>query len=276
MLITLAKPPVLDRLILLIYRAKVGVDFVFTVIGRYIKRLFISKETTNLTHRLQDDNSIFLVRFVASVTGKTYEEVNKFVNKNVQDESFKQYVQGLCQNGEDSFKADNEVRLARRIGGCAMIGLTKPKVIVETGVSKRPGSCVIASALLRNRSEGFDATYYVTHNNAGADLLFEPPHAQIRKILYENSIELPKKLTVPFDIFTNNSDHSTNYEAAEYETIQNQLSPSSFIIAHNAHCHVKLSAFLQKSGRQSLYFQEVLQNHRYPGAGSAVTFHKAQ
>ena len=203
MLRTLAKLPVLGRLILMIYRVKVGADFVFTVIGRYIKWLFISKETTNLTYHLRDDNSIYLVHFVAAVTGKTYEEVNKFVNEIVQDESFKQHVEGLYQNGEDAFKADKEVRLARRIGWYAMIRIAKPKVVVETGVDKGLGSCVIAAALLRNKAEGFDGTYYGTDINPGAGFLYKTPYAQMGKNLYGDTIESLKKIKCPIDIYKN-------------------------------------------------------------------------
>jgi len=271
---TIAKLPVLGRLVLIIYRIGVGLNFVLTTVGRYIKWLFTSKETTNLTYELRDDNLIYLGHFIASVTGKTYREVDGFFKEILEDPLFYKHVQDLYQHGDDAFKSDNEVRLARRVGWYAVIRIAKPKLVIETGVDKGLGSCVIAAALLRNRAEGFEGTYYGTDINPGAGFLFKAPYDQAGKILYGDSIESLKKINKPIDVFINDSDHSATYEAEEYETIKNQLSANSYVIADNAHCNTKLHEFALKTNRKFLYFQEVPKNHWYLGASIAVAYGK--
>lgn len=274
MLRTIAKLPVLGRLVLIIYRIGVGLNFVLTTVGKYIKWLFTSKETTNLTYDLRDDNLIYLGHFIATVTGKTYHEIDGFFKEILEDQSFYKHVQNLYQHGADAFKSDKEVRLARRLGWYVIIRITKPKLVIETGVDKGLGSCVIAAALLRNRAEGFEGSYYGTDINPGAGFLFKAPYNQVGKILYGDSIESLKKINEPIDVFINDSDHSATYEAEEYETIKNQLNANSYVIADNAHCNTKLHEFSLKTNRKFLYFQEVPKNHWYLGASIAVAYGK--
>lgn len=276
MLRTIAKVPIIGRLVLMIYRTKVGLSFVLVTFGRYIKWLFLSKETTNLTYHLRGDNLIYLRHFIATVTGKTYKEIDYLFNEILEDDAFYKHVQDLSQNGPDAFKSDKEVRLARRVGWYAIIRAIKPKLVIETGVDKGLGSCVIGAALLRNKSEGFEGTYYGTDINPNAGFLFKSPYDQVGKILYGDSIESLKKMNETIDVFINDSDHSENYEADEYETIKNQLSASAYIIADNAHCNTKLHEFALKTNRKFLFFQEVLKDHWYSGASIAVAFSKEQ
>ena len=273
---TIAKLPIIGRLVLIVYRISVGLNFVLTTVGRYIKWLFVSKETTNLTYDLRDDNLIYLGHFVAAVTGKTYQEVDAFFKEILEDTFFYKHVQDLYQHGADAFKSDKEVRIARRLAWYAIVRMNKPKLVIETGVDKGLGSCVIAAALLRNREEGFEGSYYGTDINPSAGFLFKAPYNQVGKILYGDSIESLKKINEPIDVFINDSDHSENYEAEEYETIKNQLSASSYIIADNAHCNTKLHEFALKTGRKFLYFQEVPKNHWYLGASIAVAYGKSK
>ncbi|MFN8343369.1 MAG: class I SAM-dependent methyltransferase [Spirosomataceae bacterium] len=269
---TIAKLPVLGRLVLMIYRIRVGLNYVLNTVGRYIKWLFVSRETTNLTYDLRSDNLIYLGHFIAAVTGKTYHEIDTLFKEILEDDSFFKHVQELSRHGADAFKSDKEVRLARRVGWYAVIRVIKPKLVIETGVDKGLGSCVIAAALLRNRAEGFEGSYYGTDINPGAGFLFKAPYDQVGKILYGDSIESLKKLNEPIDVFINDSDHSADYEAEEYETIKNHLSDSSFIIADNAHCNTRLHDFALKTGRKFLYFQEMPKDHWYIGASIAVAF----
>lgn len=271
---TIAKLPILGRLVLIIYRIRVGLGFVTTTVWRYVKWLLGSKETTNLTYHLRDDNLIYLGHFIAIVTGKTYKEVEVLFKEILEDTLLHKHVSELYKNGEDAFKSDNEVRLARRVGWYAIIRIVKPRLVIETGVDKGLGSCVIAAALLRNKAEGYEGKYYGTDINPSAGFLFQEPYSQMGKILYGDSIESLKKISEPIDVFINDSDHSENYEAQEYEIIKNNLSDSSYIIADNAHCNTKLHEFALKTDRKFLYFQEMPKNHWYVGASIAVAFGK--
>ncbi|MEZ4904590.1 MAG: class I SAM-dependent methyltransferase [Spirosomataceae bacterium] len=274
MLRTIAKLPLIGRFILFFYRIGVGSRFVISIVIRYIKWLFLSKETTNLTYHLGDDNLIYLSRFVAIAIEKPYTEINGYFEEILKDEVLKKHIEDESQHGLDAFKSDKEMRLARRIGWYAIVRAAKPTLVIETGVDKGLGSCVIAAALLKNKTEGFEGKYYGTDINPNAGFLFKPPYSAMGKVLYGDSITSLKKITENIDIFINDSDHSASYEAQEYETIQHLLSDKSYIIADNAHCNTKLHEFALKTGRKFSYFQELPKNHWYQGASISVAFGK--
>ncbi|MGH8488547.1 MAG: class I SAM-dependent methyltransferase [Gammaproteobacteria bacterium] len=86
--------------------------------------------------------------------------------------------------------------------------------MVETGVDKGLGSCVLA-ALLRHAAEGFPGRYYGTDINPAAGGLFCGEYARTGRILYGDSVRSLAQLDEPIDFFINDSDHSADYEALE-------------------------------------------------------------
>jgi predicted O-methyltransferase YrrM len=148
----------------------------------------------------------------------------------------------------------------------------KPKVVVETGVDKGLGSVVLCAALLRNRNDGEPGRYYGTDLNPAAGYLLSGKYAETGEILYGDSIESLRALGDPIDLFINDSDHSAEYEAAEYETIKDNLSPSAVILGDNSHVTDKLFQFSRHNGRQFIFWEEEPINHWYPGGGIGFSF----
>jgi predicted O-methyltransferase YrrM len=149
---------------------------------------------------------------------------------------------------------------------------TKPKKVVETGVEKGLGSCVIAAALKKNAEEGSQGIAYGTDINPAAGYLVGGVYAPYSKIFYGDSIESLKTLEGPIDLFINDSDHSAEYEAREYDTIEPKLSSGALVLGDNAHVTDKLLLFAEKTRRSFLYFQERPSGHWYPGAGIGIAF----
>jgi predicted O-methyltransferase YrrM len=160
------------------------------------------------------------------------------------------------------------------VGWYALVRALKPKVVIETGVEKGLGACVLSAALLRNKAEGHPGTYYGTDINPAAGFLYRAPYSDAGRILYGDSIESLKQLSGPIDFFINDSDHSAEYEAREYETISGKLSENAVLLADNAHVNDKLIQFAAKTGREFLFFQESPREHWYPGAGIGAAWRK--
>jgi hypothetical protein len=76
----------------------------------------------------------------------------------------------------------------------------------------------------------------------------------------------------PVDLFINDSDHSAEYEAREYEAIAPLLSENAVILGDNAHVTDKLARFSREQGRNFLMFNERPKDHWYPGAGIGISF----
>ncbi|MEI1305755.1 class I SAM-dependent methyltransferase [Rhizobium aouanii] len=167
---------------------------------------------------------------------------------------------------------DIEIAYGRRLGWYAIARVKKPKVLIETGVDHGVGSCVLASALLRNAAEGHPGRYYGTEIRPEAGALFTGEYATVGRILYGDSIQSLTTFAEPIDMFVNDSDHSGEYEYREYQTISEKLSIGAIILGDNAHVTDSLSRFSRETGRKFVFFSEKPLDHWYPGAGIGISF----
>jgi hypothetical protein len=151
----------------------------------------------------------------------------------------------------------------------------KPKVVVDTGVDKGLGSCILASALKRNSEEGNPGRYYGTDINPYAGYLLSGPYKEFGEILYGDSIESLKKFHHKIDLFINDSDHSKEYEEREYEIIKGNLTEKSIILGDNSDYSEKLLEFSLQTNRHFIYFHEMPHNHWYPGCGTGISFYRS-
>jgi len=176
-------------------------------------------------------------------------------------------------HSNESFKADRLAKYGRRIGWYAIIRAVKPHNVVETGVDKGLGSCVIVSALMKNAEEGHKGHYTGTDINPQAGYLLAPPYSEYGNILYGDSIDSLRKLNLDtIDVFINDSDHSADYEYEEYNTIRYKLHKGSIIIGDNSHLTSRLQEFALENNRRFLFFQENPKDHWTKGAGIGVCF----
>jgi len=266
------KTPLLGSFVLLAYRTKIILPDLFNEVKNFTGWLFKSKETTNYTYDLSSLNKLCLACFVSEITGRTVEEIQNYFHEIENDTELRNHIKDVTLRNERSFVADAKVEYSRRIGWYAFARVLKPKVVVETGVEKGLGACILTSALLKNSEEGFKGFYYGTDINPQAGYLLSGKYAETGKILYGDSIESLNKLDLSIDLFINDSDHSAGYEANEYEAIENKLSPGAVLLGDNSHLTDKLYLFARKTKRRFLFFKEEPVKHWYPGAGIGAAF----
>jgi len=234
---------------------------------------FTSREDTNYTYDLTEDNIRYLACTLALVLDQEYAVVWKYLEEARTDQYLQNHVTQTIQKSPLGRFADQQALFGRRLGWYVVVRVIKPRIVVETGVDKGLGSVLLCAALLRNRNEGFDGYYYGTDINPKAGYLLDGIYKEIGKILYGDSIESLSKLSVPIDLFVNDSDHSAEYEYQEYHTIQNQLHEGSILLSDNADICISLFRFSQETNRQFLFFKEVPANHWFPGAGIGFSFY---
>lgn len=269
---TLLSIPVLGTFILFLYRLKIVSSFQFAYNWLIVKWLFTSRETTNFTFDLDDHQYKYLADFVANVTNKPVAEIEGYIREIETDDTLKQHILSLTAKHPERYKADRVIRYGKRLGWYAMVRALKPRVVVETGVDKGLGCVVLTAALARNVQEGAQGEYYGTDINPQAGYLLQAPYAQYGKILYGDSVESLRKFDKPIDLFINDSDHSDEYEAAEYETIVGKLAPNAYIIGDNSDITDKLHVFSRKYNRRFLFYKETAKNHWYQGGGIGVSY----
>lgn len=232
-------------------RLKVIFPHLKSTLGKYFLWLFNSREINNFTYDLEDTNKRYLAAFVSDVTSKSYDEIIGYLAELENDRELKQHIRNTTEAHPTAF-TDKVVRYGRRMGWYAFVRACKPRIVVETGVDKGLGSCVLASALLRNESEGHPGFYYGTDIDPQAGFLLGGNYARVGKILYGDSIGSLNTVPGPIDLFINDSDHSADYEAREYQVIESKLHSESIIIADNAHATDALLIFFFETRQKFL------------------------
>lgn len=268
----LIRTPILGPVVLLASRARTASGYFSGPLSNLFRWLFTSRETTNFTYDLEANNRRYLASLLADVTGTSCESVLGYFAELENDAALRTHIAEVTAKSDLVAVADKEVRFGRRIGWYALVRILRPSVVIETGVDKGLGACVLAAALRKNQEDGFPGRYYGTDINPEAGYLFSGVYTQLGEILYGDSIDSLKRFEGMIDLFINDSDHSADYEAEEYETIAAKLSARAFVLGDNSHCTDKLLAFSVAAKRHFVFFQEKPQRHWYPGAGIGISF----
>ncbi len=236
------------------------------------KWLVSSKEDTNYTYALTEENMQYLAAMISVITHTPHEEVYSYMLEAQEDQSLKAYISQKISTSKHQHVADTKVHFGKRLGWYAFVRSRKPKVVFETGIDKGLGGVLLCAALKRNMQEGFEGRYYGTDINPHAGYLLGGEYAQFGEILYGDSVESIEKFQDTIDIFINDSDHSPDYEYREYQAVKSKLAENAIIIGDNAHVTDKLFLFSRETGRKFLFHHEVPKDHWYPGGGLGVAF----
>jgi hypothetical protein len=241
----------------------------------YAKWLESSDERSNFTYPLK--NLHHLKGWLAVVTGSKISDADRVVREIFDDDWLvSELVQASLKHGcpldANGFRAHRAALYGRRIGWYGIVRLKKPRLVIETGVDRGLGSAILCRALMRNSDEGFTGEYLGTDINPRAGHLLNEPLAQFGRIAYGDSIDTLKAVASTIDVFINDSDHSAQYEADEYDVIADKLGDSSIVLGDNSHATDKLFQFAVRCGKQFLHFAEQPENHWYPGAGIGAAF----
>ena len=237
-----------------------------------VQWLFSSRENTNYTYDITDRNKLYIASMCAVATGISVSTLQGYIDELDQDQQLRDHIRHTTENASFAPHADPVAKFGRRLCWYVLTRALKPKLVVETGVDKGLGSCVLAAALLRNSADGYPGKYLGTDISPRAGFLFSGRYAEVGEILYGDSIESLKTISTSIDLFINDSDHSAEYEAGEYECIAHLLNERSVIIGDNAHATDKLCRFANKSQRKFIFIPEWPKEHWYPGAGIGIAF----
>jgi predicted O-methyltransferase YrrM len=268
----IATTPLLGRAVLGAYRAGYGLRYLAPPVGRLFRWVVRSREVFNYTYHLTPRNRLHLASFLSATTGAPAETFEGYFRELEEDGGLRDHLLAATLASAESFQADREVRYGRRIGWYALVRHLKPRLILETGVDKGLGACVLTAALLRNEREGHPGRYLGTDINPRAGYLLQAPYDRVGRLLYGDSIESIRRLSEPVDLYINDSDHSPAYEAREYQTVRPLLTGEACIIGDNAHETDELRAFCHATGRAFCFFKEQPLNHWYPGAGIGLGY----
>ncbi|MGE4062734.1 MAG: class I SAM-dependent methyltransferase [Rhodospirillaceae bacterium] len=270
-----ARPPAMaTRLSQLPARAGGASQTVGRRIQNLLEWLLHSKENTNYTYDLTPLNLGHLATMVSVVTGRPCGEIETYLGEPGSDAALEgHYASGIAAlPPAQSALADPLPKWSRRLGWYAVVRAMKPRLVVETGVDKGLGALLLCAALRRNAAEGRAGRYIGTDKNPAAGYLLSGPYAEHGHVMIGDSIASLRTLAQPIDVFINDSDHSADYEYAEYQTIAPRLHGRSVLLGDNSHASDRLMRFAAETGRQFLFYREEPDGHWYPGAGIGFAF----
>ena len=161
------------RYLVMPIRLRTALSYQWRLLANIGHWLFASREHTNFTYNLTDLNRRYLAYFLSQVCGETPEVMTRYLLEVLDDKKLIEHIVQFTHASVRVYLADDEPRYARRIGWYAIVRATKPAIVVETGVDKGLGSCLLTSALMKNSEEGYPGYYYGTDINLKAGYLLQ-------------------------------------------------------------------------------------------------------
>src|SRR4051812_44892469 len=252
--------------------AQTGRVYIWPIFRQWSKWLITSRADSNFTYSITERCKLSLAASLASILDAPYTEIASYFAEIEADDQLRSHFNNLWSAHPEKYRTDNNQEVGRRIVWYAIARLKKPKVIVETGVDQGMGSVVLCSALMRNQMLGYPGRYFGTDINPNAGFYLREAYARYGKILYGDSIQSLRELDEQVDLFINDSDHSAEYEAAEYDTIKSKLTSDTIILGDNSHVTSKLAEFSIRENRKFVFLSEEPKSHWYRGAGVGISY----
>ena len=235
--------------------------------------LVTSREHHNYTYELTKLSRHHLAWFVSVVCDVPVKQVRAYLNEIETNAELRGHIEQATAAASRRGLADKHVRYARRIGWYAIVRARKPAHVVETGVDKGLGSCVLAAALLRNTAEGHPGRLTSLDINPEAGYLARAtPWANVVDLVIGDSVASIGALDRPVDLFLHDSDHSRVHERSEFEAVEPKLAPNAMLLTDNVTVTNVLAEHAERTGRRFLAYRETPARHWYPGDGIGVAW----
>lgn len=243
------------------------------LLGVSARWLVTSREHHNYTYDLTSLSREHLAWFVSVVCGVPVARVREYFDELENDHELRTHIETTTAQAARRGLADRTVRYARRIGWYAMVRAARPGHVVETGVDKGLGTCVLAAALLRNAEEGHPGRVTSLDINPEAGYLAQAkPWSTVVDLVIGNSIGSLGALHQSVDMFLHDSDHSVEHERREFEAVGPKLAPGALLLTDNVTKTDVLARYAERTGRRFLAYREQPKRHWYPGDGIGVAW----
>jgi len=243
------------------------------VLGASARWLFTSREHHNYTYELTRLSREHLAWFVSVVCDVPVARVRGYFAELTGDEALRGHIERTTAASARRGLADRQVRYARRLGWYAVVRAAKPAHVVETGVDKGLGTCVLAAALLRNAADGSPGRVTSLDINPEAGYLARAePWAGVVDLVIGDSIASIGALETPVDLFLHDSDHSAAHERNEFAAVEPKLAPGALLLTDNVTVTNVLGRHAEATGRRFLAYRETPADHWFPGDGIGIAW----
>lgn len=269
----LANP--LGRWILVPYRAKTALASCMAPCYRILPWLFRSRELTNYTYEYSPLAQTAAVHLAALVTGKPMELMMNYAAELRNDGQLHRHVAEMTAGSAYRHFADPQFKPGRRLFYYLLVRAVKPGVVVEAGLDKGLGACIIGAALLRNAAEGSPGKYYGLTLLAEADaFLYGAPYDSHGELVMGDSVDFLGKAGPNIDIFIHDTTNNPAHEQAQFTALQPRLAAGAIVLS--TWFTERFAEFARQSDLAVLTFHETPVGHWYPGGKIAFAFRSQQ
>ncbi len=242
-----------------------------STVPRYLRWLFDSREHTNYTYELSKLNKRHMACLCRAVTGCPLSQCMEFVRELDEDSSLLEHIIE-ARRAKGNPACDYHAGYARRTLWYVLTRITKPSVVLETGLDQGLGSIVLSAALLRNQADGHPGKYIGVDIDPSAGWLLNGKYREVGEIRIGDSLKVLSEIGESIDLAVLDSSHTPDYETNELRILDAKLKQSAIVISDTGDYNDELLNFAEATGRDFLVFREALIDHWYPGNGNGIAF----
>jgi hypothetical protein len=199
---------------------------------------------------------------MTTATDRPVDEGRRYVAELDADEDLRRHLEQAITGD----RLADRPAYGRRAGWYALVRILRPTLVVESGIDKGLGTCVLAAAVERNVAEGHAGRVVGLDINPAAGAFVTGRYAPFVDLMYRDSLESIRHLD-SIAMFLHDSNHSREHEVAEFQALSGRLADGAVVLSDNSHLTDALPAFAEETGRRFLFFAEEPDDHWYPGGG---------
>ncbi len=221
--------------------------------------IVLDPEPANFTYELANEPE--LAAWVAQASGAGIADVTRVLGELRKDEEL---VGRLTAATSGRWLwSKRRPSYGKRTGWYAIVRLTRPALVVETGVHDGLGSLLLLRALERNGSSGRLVSFDV--NPAAGWLVGSHPLWQLRIQPAQDGLLDALDAGPELGMFIHDSLHTYDNELFELTEAARRLAPGGVVISDNAHGTPAFAQTCAAFGLDSAVFHERSSGHFYPG-----------
>jgi len=240
--------------------------------GRALRWALTSKEWTNFTYELSERNRAQLAETIALVLGTDHQSVLGWFEELESDAALREHVEIATKASAERATSDVAARYGGRLGWYALVRGLGPRLVVESGVDKGLGACVLALALAKNAEEGRPGRYIGLELRESKAWMFTEPFTRLGEVRFGDAVSLLSELDDPVDLYLSETAAGADLEKREYHAVSDLLSEDSVVVGAMAHATDELMAFAHRTGRRAVFFSEDPADHPFDGAVHGYAF----
>ena len=229
---------------------------------------FFGQDISNFTYEIENYNE--LIHTCHTITSVPFEELQKILEEiNFNNEEFKKFF------SEDFYKKYEKKNIfGRRLVWYILVRALKPELVIESGIDRGLGSCLLIYAQYKNSCETKENFEYI-----GTDIVkknqfcFNLKNNKFNKFkfIFDDTLNFlstfndKKKI-----IYISDAEHNFDFELKEFNEIKKNLATNSLLISDNN--SGSLSQFSITNKKKLTYFNEKSKNFWYKGAVTSVSY----